>query len=226
MRQDVAALQLPGKVWVGEMPREPVRLLGSGVPELDRLLGGGLPRGDVSEVVGARSSGRTALGYALLAASTRGGEVVAIVDLPDALHPPSLDEHRADLGRILWVRPPNLRAALKSTELILDAGGFAAVLLDLDTPLARSLPGHVWPRLRRDARRSDAALIVLSRHELTGSFAGVRIALEQTKALWSRRVFRGVRAHVTPLRSKRTTLLGGEVRFGDFFHHRGTETQR
>ncbi len=217
----------PGcKVWVGEVPHEPVRLLGSGLPEVDALLGGGLPRGDVSEVVGPRSSGRTALTYALLAASTRTGEVVAVVDLPDALHPLSLEGQRADLARVLWVRPPTLQTALKSTELILDAGGFAAVLLDLDTPLARRMPAHVWPRLRRDARRSGTALIVLSGRELTGSFAGARIALEQKQVLWQRRVFRGVRAQLTPLRSKRAAMPGGEIRLGDFFHHRGTEARR
>jgi hypothetical protein len=199
-RLNVAALQLPGKVWVGEAPREPVRRLGSGDVELDRLLGGGLPRGDVSVIVGPRSSGRTALAWTLLAAATRGGEVVAVVDLPDALHPSSLDDARACLGRVLWVRPPTLPSALKSAELILDAGGFGAVVLDLDTPAARRFPGHVWPRLRRDARRSGAALVVLSPHELAGSFAGVRIALAQKQVLWSRRVFNGFASELLPQR--------------------------
>ncbi len=211
-RLNVAALQLPGKVWVGEAPREPVRLLGSGVAELDLLLGGGLPRGDVSEIVGPRSSGRTAIACALLAAATRGGEVVAVVDLPDALHPTSLEG--GCLERVLWVRPPNVRGALKSAELILDAGGFAAVLLDLDTPLARRLPAHVWPRLRRDARRSGAALIVVAPHELAGSFAGVRIALAQQQVLWSRRVFTGLRIQVLPQRSSTAPIAGGAMNFG------------
>jgi hypothetical protein len=212
MRQSVAALELPGKVWVGEVPREPVRLLGSGLPEIDVLLGGGLPRGEVSEIVGPRSSGRTALAHALLAAATRGDEVVAVVDLPDALHPVALDVVRTRLDRVLWVRPPSLRAALASAELILDAGGFGAVLLDLDSVAAHRLPGHVWPRLRRDARRSGAALIVLSSHQLTGSFAGARIVLEQRQALWSQRVFAGVRTRLTPQRGKGASAPGGEIR--------------
>ncbi len=199
---------------MGEAPRAPVRLLGSGLPEIDRMLGGGVPRGDLSEIVGPRSSGRTALTQALLAESTRQGEVVAVVDLPDALHPPSLAAARACNERVLWVRPPTLRSALKCAELILDAGGFAAVLLDLDTPLARRFPGHVWPRLRRDARQSDAALIVLSPRELAGSFAGLRIALEQQRVAWPRRVFGGLHAKLTPARSRQIGLVGGEVRFG------------
>lgn len=205
-RLNVAALQLPGKVWVGEAPREPVRRLGSGDAELDRLLGGGLPRGDVSEIVGARSSGRTALMWALLAAVTRGGEVVAVVDLPDALHPTAIASARACLDRVLWVRPPSVRAALKSAELLLDAGGFGAVLLDLDAPRARRLPDHVWPRLRRDARRSGVALVVLAPQALAGSFAGVRIALARQRVLWSRRVFNGFVSEVSPQR--------GNVMFG------------
>jgi len=213
MRQSVAALELPGKVWVGEAPREPVRLLGSGLPEIDGLLGGGLPRGEVSEIVGPRSSGRTALAHALLAAATRGDEVVAVVDLPDALHPVGLDVVRTRLDHVLWVRPPSLRAALASAELILDAGGFAAVLLDLDSVAVHRLPGHVWPRLRRDARRSGAALIVLSSQQLTGSFAGVRIVLEQRQVLWSQRVFAGVRTRLTPQRGKGAPAPGGDVCF-------------
>jgi len=215
MRQNIAALELPGKVWLGQAPSEPVRLLGSGMPEVDRTLGGGVPRGDVSEIVGARSSGRTALTHALLAASTRQGEVVAIVDFPDSLHPASLEVARAQLERVLWVRPPTLRSALESTEIILDAGGFAAVLLDLDTPLARRFPGHVWPRLRRAARRSGAALIVLSRYGLAGSFAALRVGCEQRQVLWSRRVFGGMRTHLTPERSVRGEMPGGDLRLGD-----------
>jgi len=215
MRQNITALELPGKVWLGVAPREPVRLLGSGVPAVDRILGGGVPRGDVSEIVGGRSSGRTALAHALLAASTRRGEVVAVVDFPDALHPASLEVARAQLARVLWVRPPTLRSALESTEIILDGGGFAAVLLDLDTPLARRFPGHVWPRLRRDARRSGAALIVLSRHSLAGSFAALRIGCEQRQVLWPRRVFGGMQTHIGPERSTKSEVPGGDLRLGD-----------
>ncbi len=208
---------LPGQVWVGEAPGQPLRLLGSGIPEIDQLLGGGIPRGDVSEIVGARSTGRTALTCALLASSTREGELVAVVDLPDALHPLSLEMSRAALERVLWVRPPSVKVALKSTELILGAGGFGAVLLDLDTPIAPRLPGHVWPRLQRDARRAGVALIVLSSHGVTGSFAAVRVGLESTRVLWKHRVFTGMATEMKPLRHRGVLVPGGCMVIRDRF---------
>ena len=50
---------------------------------LDRGLAGGLPRGQVSEVVGPASSGRTSVAWAALAAATRRGESVALIDTFD-----------------------------------------------------------------------------------------------------------------------------------------------
>lgn len=209
--REIAELTLPGQVWVGTRPRESARLLGSGVAEVDRLCGGGIPRGDVAEITGPRSSGRTAIAWTLLAAATRGGEVVAVVDPADALHPAALAAARARLDRVLWVRPPSLRTALTSAEWILDAGGFGAVLLDLDAFATTRLPGHVWPRLRRAARRSGTALIVLSSQPSTGSFAGLRIALQRRRLLWPRRVLLGMRASSTPQRGGVGGAAAGEL---------------
>jgi hypothetical protein len=97
-RERFASLQLPG-VRIGAPPAEPLRRLPTGIAALDELLGGGLPRGHLSEIVGGPSSGRTALLHALLASATQRGEVAAVVDLPDALDPPSLARARVDLER-------------------------------------------------------------------------------------------------------------------------------
>ena len=59
------------------------------VDALDRGLAGGLPRGQVSEVVGPASSGRTGLVWAALAAATRRGETVALIDTFDRFDPPT-----------------------------------------------------------------------------------------------------------------------------------------
>ena len=57
------------------------------VPVLDRLLAGGLPRGQLVELVGARTSGRFSTLLAALAAATGMGEAAALVDLGDGLDP-------------------------------------------------------------------------------------------------------------------------------------------
>jgi hypothetical protein len=46
------------------------RLMSSGVPEVDGLLGGGMPIGGVTEFTGLASSGRTSLAFSLLAGAT------------------------------------------------------------------------------------------------------------------------------------------------------------
>ena len=48
------------------------------------VLDGGLPRGQLSEIVGPASCGKTALLHALLATGTARGQVVALVDLDQA----------------------------------------------------------------------------------------------------------------------------------------------
>src|SRR5262245_52413499 len=55
------------------------------VAAIDACLHGGLPRGQLSEIAGASSSGRTTLLLHLIAAATRRGEIVALVDTLDRL---------------------------------------------------------------------------------------------------------------------------------------------
>ena len=55
------------------------------IAAMDTVLRGGLPRGQVSELAGPHSSGRTTLLLQLLAAATRGGEIAALVDTCDRL---------------------------------------------------------------------------------------------------------------------------------------------
>ena len=96
-------------------------------PALDHILagrdgaqsnaaGGGLPRGQVSEVVGPSSSGRTSVAWAALAAATRRGESVAIIDTFDRFDPPTAHACGLDLSRLLWVRGQ----AISKTSVAID----------------------------------------------------------------------------------------------------------
>jgi hypothetical protein len=178
-------LALPGRVHLGAAP-EPVRRFTSGVAAVDALCDGGVPRGRISELLGPASSGKTSLLLTCLAAATRRGELAAWVDLADALHPASVAHAGADLQRVLWVRPPALTAALRCTELLLHAGGFAVVALDLGVPLFRPLHSHVWPRLLQAAEQSHTALIVLAPQRVAGSFAVLSLGLHLRRPLWRR----------------------------------------
>ena len=225
-RERFASLHLPG-VRIGALPVEPLRRLPTGIGALDELLGGGLPRGHLSEIVGGPSSGRTALLHALLASATQRGEVTAVVDLPDALDPPSLARAGVDLARVLWVRPPSPQAAVKCAELILAAGGFGLLALDglearalrassgralrpYSGPAlgrdswqgARPLPQHVWSRLAQVARRAGAVCLVCAPRRNAGGAAAVALTLTQRRAGWNGRLFEGITTTAVLTRSR------------------------
>ena len=85
-------------------PRDESSLLPIGLPSLDAYLRGGLPRGQVSEIVGPLTSGRTTLVLKALAAATRRGELVALIDALDRLDVSSAAAAGIDLERVLWIR--------------------------------------------------------------------------------------------------------------------------
>src|SRR6185437_5845214 len=114
-----------------------------GISAVDELLDGGLPVGAISEITGRESSGRTSLALSFLAQRTREGQVCAWVDVNDALDPESAAANGIFLRRLLWVRCKDagraakgkpwtqLDQALRAVDLLLQAAGFAVIVLDL-----------------------------------------------------------------------------------------------
>lgn len=82
-------------------PRVAPELLSCGLPEVDAVLGGGLPVGAISELTGAHSSGRTTLALGTLAQATRQGETT---DVSGALGPLSASAFAVELRHLLWIR--------------------------------------------------------------------------------------------------------------------------
>jgi len=80
------------------------------VAALDVCLRGGLPRGQLSEIVGPPSSGRTSLCLQTIAAATRRGEIAALVDTFDRLDAASAADAGIDFERLLWVRGSDRRS--------------------------------------------------------------------------------------------------------------------
>lgn len=208
----LADLSLPGRVHIGLTTPEPVRRVPGGIAAVDALLGGGVPRGRISEVLGPPSCGKTALILSLLATATRRGEVVACVDLADALHPASVAGAGADLQRVLWVRPPSAVDGMRCTELLLQAGGFAVVVLDFGMALRRPLRRHVWPRLLHAAEQSHTALVVLAPHRLAGSFAVLSLGVRPRRAVWQSGLWPLFDGFVATVRVERNKLGVSEAK--------------
>jgi hypothetical protein len=155
------------------------------VPVLDRLLDGGLPRGQLVELVGSRTSGRFSTLLAALAAVTGAGEAAALVDLGDGLDPEVARALGIDLDRLLWVRPARLKDALAAAEMLI-AGGFPLVALDLGLPPVRGGRGieAAWLRLARAARAHDAALLVGSPYRVSGTAAAAVLKAGRARTAW------------------------------------------
>ena len=137
---------------------------------VDRLLGGGIGRGQTVELVGPRSSGRFSLVMALLAGATQSGESAALIDLGDHFDPQAAARAGVDLERLLWARPERLKQALGSAEVLI-GGGFPLVVLDLGLP---PVPGgrgkeSAWLRLRRAAEDHRAALLIATPYRAGGT---------------------------------------------------------
>jgi hypothetical protein len=188
-RVDALLRDLGARLRRASAPEEPLARSPSGLPEVDRALGGGFPRGGLGEIAGPAGSGRTSLAVALLASATRAGECAAIVDGCDAFDPPSAEAAGVVLERLLWVRTPRgpeaTRAMLRSAERLLEARGFALVLLDLVEARVGAVPGSAWPRLVRAAAASRTSLVVLGAQRLAGAFAAQSLELDPARARFS-----------------------------------------
>jgi RecA/RadA recombinase len=163
-------------------------LFATGIAEIDAMLGG-IPRGSITEISGASSTGKTSFGLASIAAITRSGAVCAWVDVGDMLSPESAAAASVQLKRLLWLRMTPVRKqrgsdkpwtrleqALKATDLLLQAGGFAAVVLDMSDVLAQHtmrIPLATWYRLRLAAEHARTALVLLTQAPCASSCAAL-----------------------------------------------------
>ena len=159
------------------------RLVTTGVPALDAALGGGVPRGQISELVGVVSSGRTAVLHRLLAQATSQAELAAVVDVGDAFDPSAAAAQGVRLDQLLWVRGEAESAvsrAIKALNLVVSAGGFGLVVFDAGGVPARALrqlPFTTWLRVQRVLEGSDTACVLLADAPLARSSAGASVRL-------------------------------------------------
>jgi recombination protein RecA len=175
-------------------PRDESTLAPSSITPLDARLGGGFPRGQLSELVGPRSSGRTSVVLQMMAAATARGELVALVDALDMLDVESAASAGIALPRLLWVRGHvvmnpglcrdlNQRAleqAIRALTLVLQAGNFGLVVFDAAEAPAdavRRLPFTTWMRLQRIIEGTQTACVLVGGEPMARSSAGLTLRL-------------------------------------------------
>lgn len=149
------------------------------------------PRGRISEITGARSSGRTSVMHALLAASTGQGEYAALVDTKDAFDACSAASLGVELSKLIWVRcGGNAEHALRAADLLIQAGGFGVVVLDLAeaTPAALNrIPPTAWFRFRRAVESTPTILAVVADRPLAKSCSSLTIKMPPRRPIFTGR---------------------------------------
>ena len=161
------------------------------VEALDTLSAGGrdFPRGRISEITGTRSGGRTSVLHALLAASTGRGEFAALVDTKDAFDACSAAAAGVELSKLVWVRcGGNAEHALRAADLLIQAGGFGVVGLDLAEVAPSALnriPSTAWFRFRRAVDSTPTILAVIADCPLAKSCSSMTIKLPPRRAVFT-----------------------------------------
>lgn len=162
--------------------------LPSGLASLDAVIDG-FPRGAISEIIGPDSSGRTTLIHSLLAASTSKFEICAYVDTSDSFDPVSAAAAGVALSQLVWIRcGSNTGHALKAADLLLHAGGFGAVILDLcqiAPRIANRIPISYWYRFRLAIENTPTILALVEKQPLAKSCAALLIEMKRKKTAWT-----------------------------------------
>ncbi len=213
--------ELAERLRTGAAPNETSTLprLATGIATVDALLGGGFPRGRVTEITGPLSSGRTSLALALIATATRAGEIAAIVDGADAFDPASAAAAGIDLSSVLWARPSRPREALRCAERLLEARGFGVIVMleGASTPAvdarkqgaAQRTGDSSWLRIHRSANASGTALVLVAPSMRAGPFAALSLEAHATHVLFATHPD-WLEALVTRVAPVRTRLGGSE----------------
>jgi hypothetical protein len=121
-----------------------------------------------------------------------------LVDAFDRFDPAGAAAAGVDVDRVLWVRGPACTAeqaspalidralsqAIRAFDLIIGAGGFALVVLDLaDAPsrAIRALPAATWLRLARGLEGRDAVALLVGEAPMGRSARGATIRMASSR---------------------------------------------
>lgn len=127
--------------------------LSTGLAALDRALAsGGLPRGRLSEIVGA--TGKLTLLRPIVEAAAQRDECVVYIDASRTLAP----RDWAGIANLTVIRPPEAAQAAWCADVLLRSAAFSLVVLDSAPTISRAIA----VRLTNLARESNAALVIVA----------------------------------------------------------------
>jgi recombination protein RecA len=116
---------------LGESPRMTVETISTGSLALDIALGvGGVPRGRITEIHGAESSGKTTIAYHIIAESQKKGGMAAFIDAEHSVDPEYARSLGVDIDQLLVSQPATGEEALEIMDALIRSGAVDVVVLD------------------------------------------------------------------------------------------------
>jgi hypothetical protein len=153
----------------------------NGLAFFDQPIGGGLPKGAITELISPRgSAGSASLIHTFIHGAYRDKYFVALIDGRDSFDPCAVAN--SILRQLLWVRCTKALEAVKAADLLLRDGNFPLVIVDLilNSPEElRKIPQITWYRLQRLVESVPSACLVLTRYEMVSS-AQLKLVLENS----------------------------------------------
>ena len=165
------------------VPLSAATRLATGLSFLDQAIGGGLPKGAITELTTPQiSAGSASLIQSLLQVANRDHFFLALIDGHDSFDPQPLGN--AILRNLFWVRCTTALKAIKAADLLLRDGNFPLVIVDLvlNPPEDLKIPQTTWYRLQRLVESAPIACLILTRRSMVSS-AQLKIVLENSWTL-------------------------------------------
>jgi recombination protein RecA len=209
----VARLQLeygPRAIHKAAPAPESVACLSTTFADLDTALGGGLPCGRITEIIGPATSGKVTLAAKTLsAAHAERDALVAWLDLPLTCDPDHLHRCGLDLDRLLIVRPHDAADALAIALHLVESSTLAALVFDGTVDLAQvdsALVAGSLQRLAPAVTRTQTAVIFLSEPHAPSMtlahVAAIQRALQRERWITRDQDIRGYEGQVEVLKHK------------------------
>jgi hypothetical protein len=211
------------EVIAGIQKRWGMQMIGQGVPKaaanhtptgfekLDRVIGDGIPRSNITSVWGlAGASGRMSLAYRIIASAQRRGEVVVFNDFPNTFDHQYAKNYGVDFDWLLLVYPNDWLHALELTRDVIALPCTGLMVLDAgvgDPPIKQhlvSLSGAL-ERLNSVLHKSRWTLLLLvplEGNSFPDSSVALRLIAKQVGVLREYGDICGYRVEVTVAKNK------------------------
>lgn len=166
-------------------------------PLLALLTPEGIPTGQLLEICGGASSGKTSLLFKFLS-YLGSNTTVAYFDFAESFNPSAAASCGNDIGSFLVVHPPTIPLAIRSAELLLEHGLANCLVFDL-VGQTQEVPRILLHRLRQQAIRAGVLVIFLTEDTarlIPASMVSLRLAVRKVST--SRIAVTTARSRISP----------------------------